>query len=168
VGDKYEKGDLFLSELMYVGHLASEVTNLLEPHLIDAEIELRGKIIIGAVEGDVHDIGKNIVIMMLKSSGFQVVDLGVDISAEKFVEAIKNEEPDVLCMSALLTSTMSEMQIVMDALERSSLRSRVKVMVGGRPITSEFSREIGADGYAEDAVKAIRVVKKLMGRKGNN
>lgn len=168
VGEKYESGELFLSELMMVGYLASEITNLLEPHLIQAEMKARGKAVIGTVKGDIHDIGKNIVIMMLQSAGFEVVDLGIDVSAERFVEAVKDEEPDVLGMSALLTSTMNEMKFVVDSLEKSELRSNVKVIIGGRPITGEFAGEIGADGYAEDAVKAVRVIKELIGIKEND
>ena len=167
VGEKYEGGELFLSELMMVGYLASEITKLLEPHLIQAEMKARGKIVIGTVKGDIHDIGKNIVVMMLQSAGFEVVDLGIDVSAERFVEAVKDEEPDVLGMSALLTSTMNEMKSVTDSLEKSGLRSNVKVIVGGRPITDELAGEIGADGYAEDAVKAVRVIKELIGIKEN-
>lgn len=163
VGEKYERGDLFLSELMMIGYLASEVTALLKPHLVAAELETRGKIVFGTVSGDIHDIGKNIVIMMLQSAGFEVVDLGVDVSAERFIEAVERENPDVLCMSALLTSTMHEMRIVIDSLERVGLRSVVKVMVGGRPITEAFASEIGADGHAEDAVKAVGVIKELVG-----
>lgn len=168
VGEKYESGELFLSELMMVGYLASEITKLLKPHLIQAEMKARGKIVIGTVKGDVHDIGKNIVVMMLQSAGFEVVDLGIDVSAERFVEAVKDEEPDVLGMSALLTSTMNEMKSVTDSLEKSGLRSNVKVIVGGRPITGELAGEIGADGYAEDAVKAVRVIKELIGLKEND
>jgi 5-methyltetrahydrofolate--homocysteine methyltransferase len=168
VGEKYERGDLFLSELMMVGYLASEVTALLKPHLVGAELETRGKIVFGTVSGDVHDIGKNIVIMMLQSAGFEVVDLGVDVSAERFIEAVEEENPDVLCMSALLTSTMHEMRVVIDSLEKVGLRSVVKVIVGGRPIAGEFASEIGADGHAEDAVKAVRVIKELIGMEGGD
>lgn len=162
VGEKYGNGDLFLSELMMVGYLASEITNLLKPHLVGSDLEVHGKIVIGTVSGDVHDIGKNIVIMMLQSAGYDVVDLGIDVSAERFVEAVKRERPVVLGMSALLTSTMNEMETVVDSLEKAGLRSSVWVIIGGRPITGEFSHEIGADGYAEDAVKAVRVIKELM------
>jgi len=162
VGEKYEKGDLFLSELMMIGFLASEITNLLKPHLVGSDLEAHGKVVIGTVRGDVHDIGKNIVIMMLQSAGYDVVDLGIDVSAERFVEAVKKEKPVVLGMSALLTSTMNEMETVLDSLEKAGFRSSVLVIIGGRPVTDEFSNEIGADGYAEDAVKAVRVIKELM------
>jgi len=163
VGERYERGDLFLSELMMVGYLAREVTAMLRPHLVGAEAGRRGKVVFGTVRGDVHDIGKNIVIMMLQSAGFEVVDLGVDVPAERFVEAVGEEDPDVLCMSALLTSTMGEMGAVIDGLEEAGLRGGVRVVVGGRPITGEFAGEIGADGFAEDAVKAVRVIRGLVG-----
>lgn len=165
VGVRYERGDLFLSELMFIGYLASEVTELLRPSLADAEIETSGKVVVGTVSGDIHDIGKNIVNMVLQSAGFEVVDLGVDVSAERFIESVKEECPDILCLSALLTSTMHEMKLVIDALDKAGIRSDVKVVVGGRPTTLEFAREIGADGYAEDAVKAVMVVKGLIGIK---
>lgn len=162
VGEKYEKGDLFLSELMMIGYLASEITNLLKPHLVGSDLEAQGKVVIGTVKGDVHDIGKNIVIMMLQSAGYDVVDLGIDVSAERFIKAVKKEKPSVLGMSALLTSTMNEMKTVIDSLEKAGLRSSLLVMIGGRPVNDEFSNEIGADGYAEDAVKAVRVIKEIM------
>ncbi len=166
VGEKYEKGDLFLSELMMIGYLASEITNLLKPHLVGSDLEAQGKVVIGTVKGDVHDIGKNIVIMMLQSAGYDVVDLGIDVSAERFVKAVKKEKPSVLGMSALLTSTMNEMKTVIDSLEKAGLRSSLLVMIGGRPVNDEFSNEIGADGYAEDAVKAVRVIKEIMEKGG--
>lgn len=162
VGVRYERGDMFLSELMMIGYLASEVTELLRPHLVEAKIETLGKVVFGTVGGDIHDIGKNIVIMMLQSAGFKVIDLGVDVSAKRFIESVKEECPDALCMSALLTSTMHNMRSVIESLDKAGLRSDVKVIVGGRPITLEFAREIGADGYAEDAVKAVRVIKGLI------
>jgi len=165
VGERYERGEFFLSELIMAGYLASEVSSLLKPHLIRAERRVPGKVIVGTVKGDIHDIGKNIVIMMLGASGFEVIDLGVDVSAERFIEAVRNVKPDVLGMSALLTSTMNEMKVVIDSLKESGLRDKVKVVVGGRPITREFASEIGADGYSEDSVEAIKVVKELLGMK---
>lgn len=162
VGEGYEKGDVFLSELMMIGYLAKEVTSLLKPYIVEAELETSGRIVFGTVSGDIHDIGKNIVIMMLQSASFSVVDLGVDVSAERFVEAVMEEEPDVLCLSALLTSTMHEMRNVIESLENNGLRNDLKVVVGGRPITEEFAGEIGADGYALDAVKTVKVVKELV------
>jgi methylmalonyl-CoA mutase cobalamin-binding domain/chain len=163
VGEKYENGEYFLSELMMAGILATEVINLLEPYLAkDQESETKMKIVIGTVKGDIHDIGKNIVIMMLRAVGFQVLDLGVDVSVEKFMDSIRNERPKVLGMSALLTSTINEMKIVIDALENEGLRESVKIIIGGRPVSEEFAQEIGADGYGRDSVDAIKVVKKFV------
>jgi 5-methyltetrahydrofolate--homocysteine methyltransferase len=163
VGEKYEKGDLFLSELMWIGYLASEITSLLNPYLPSGRKQAKGKIVVGTVKGDIHDIGKNIVVMMLQADGWEVVDLGVDVTPERFVEVVREKKPDVLGLSALLTSTMEEMKAVVEALERSGLRNKVKVIVGGRPVSKEFAEEIRADGYAEDSVKAIKAVKELTG-----
>ncbi|MEM3429441.1 MAG: corrinoid protein [Candidatus Bathyarchaeia archaeon] len=162
VGKKYDCGEYFLSELMMAGILASEVTNIVKPHLTSSERKAQGKIVIGTVKGDLHDIGKNIVIMMLSAAGFEIVDLGVDVPAEKFVEATKKEKANILGMSALLSSTMDEMKNVIQLLARESMRSLVKVIVGGRPVTSEFATQIGADGYAKDAVEAVNVTKALI------
>ena len=166
VGDKYENGEFFLSELIMAGYLASEVANLLKPHLLKAQCTALGTIVMGTVKGDIHDIGKNIVIMMLDAAGFEVIDLGVDVPTERFVEAVKTMKPDVLGISALLTSTIDRVKEVVDALETNGLRDRVKVIAGGRPITRAFIEEIGADGYAEDSVKAIRLVKDLVEDQG--
>ena len=162
VGERYEQGDLFLSELMMLGYLAREVTNVLKPHTVGEGRETGSKIVFGTVKGDIHDIGKNVVIMMLQSAGFEVVDLGVDVSSERFVESVKNNDPDVLCMSSLLTSTMNEMRKVIDALDKAGLRGDVKVIVGGRPITEKFAQEVGAEGHARDAINAVRVIRQLV------
>jgi len=162
VGERYEQGDLFLSELMMIGYLASEVTNVLKPHMVGEGRETGSKIVFGTVKGDIHDIGKNVVIMMLQSAGFEVVDLGVDVSSERFVESVKNNDPDVLCMSSLLTSTMNEMRKVIDALDKAGLRGDVKIVVGGRPITEKFAQEVGAEGHARGAIGAVRVIRELV------
>jgi 5-methyltetrahydrofolate--homocysteine methyltransferase len=162
VGDKYEEGEFFLSELIMAGYLASEVAKLLKPHLLKTQQTALGTVVMGTVKGDIHDIGKNIVIMMLDAAGFEVIDLGVDVPTEKFVEAVQTMKPDVLGISALLTSTIDRVKEIVDALETNDLRDKVKVIAGGRPITRAFIDEIGADGYAEDSVKAIRLVKDLV------
>ena len=162
VGERYEQGDLFLSELMMIGYLASEVTNVLKPHMVGEGRETGSKIVFGTVKGDIHDIGKNVVIMMLQSAGFEVIDLGVDVSSERFVESVKNNGPDVLCMSSLLTSTMNEMRKVIEALDKAGLRGDVQVVVGGRPITKKFAQEVGAEGHARDAISAVRVIRELV------
>ena len=162
VGERYEQGDLFLSELMMIGYLTSEVTNVLKPHMVGEGRETGSKIVFGTVKGDIHDIGKNVVIMMLQSAGFEVIDLGVDVSSERFVESVKNNGPDVLCMSSLLTSTMNEMRKVIEALDKAGLRGDVQVVVGGRPITEKFAQEVGAEGHARDAISAVRVIRELV------
>ncbi|MEM2178701.1 MAG: corrinoid protein [Candidatus Methanomethylicaceae archaeon] len=165
VGKKYENGEYFLAELMMAGYLASQIVAALKPYLVKIRRETLGKIVFGTVKGDIHDIGKNIVIMMLQAAGFEVIDLGVDVPAEKFIDALINEGANVLCMSALLTSTMYEIKNVIDTLKRNNLRDKVKIVIGGRPITKDFANEVGADGYAEDAVKAVKVIKELIGIK---
>ena len=161
VGERYEKGQMFLSELIYIGYLASEVAAQLKPYISSTNRRSRGKILIGTVRGDIHDIGKNIVIMMLQADGWEVVDLGVDVPPEKFVNEVKIEEPTILALSALLSSTIVEFKNVIEHLEKSGLRSNVKVIVGGRPVTREITEEIGADDYAEDAIAAIKVIRKM-------
>ena len=165
VGERYESGEYFLSELMMTGILATEVITMLEPHLAKNKesTSVKTKIIIGTVKGDIHDIGKNIVIMMLRAVGFEVLDLGVDVPMEEFIKAVKNERPNMLGMSALLTSTINEMKTVIETLTNEGLRDDVKIIVGGRPITKEFADEIGADGYGKDSIDAIKVVKNLIG-----
>jgi len=166
VGEKYERGEYFLSELIMAGIMASEITNVLKPHLERSIEKPIGKVVIGTVRGDLHDIGKNIVIAMLSSTGFKVVDLGIDVPPEKFGDAVKREEPDILGMSCLLTMAMDEMKRVIDKLREASLRGSVKVMVGGRPITQDFANEIGADAYGSNAVEAIKIAKALISRCG--
>ncbi len=161
VGERYEKGEFFLSELMMAGHLANEITLMLKPYLGRTDRSL-GKVVIGTVKGDIHDIGKNIVFMMLQAAGFEVIDLGIDVPVEKFTETIENDDVQVLGMSALLASTVDEMKNVIDALIEKGLRDRVKVIVGGRPVTKQFAEEIGADAYAEDAVEAVKVVRRIL------
>ena len=162
VGEKYEAGDFFLSELMMAAILSTEVTKILEPHMLKEKKRPIGKVVMGTVKGDIHDIGKNIVVMMLRASGFEVIDLGVDVSAERFVEAVENARPNVLGMSALLTSTSDEMKNVIELLKKRGLRKKVMIMIGGRPVTQEFADEIGADAYSRDSVQAISVVKRLV------
>ncbi len=162
VGNRYEEGEFFLSELIMAGYLASEISKKLKPLMKDVAKQSQGKMVIGTVKGDIHDIGKNIVIMMLDAAGFDVIDLGVDVPTEKFVEAVKTETPQILGLSALLTSTMHEIKPIIDALYEQGLREKVKVVVGGRPITQEFVTEVGADGFAEDSIKAIQLVRDLI------
>jgi 5-methyltetrahydrofolate--homocysteine methyltransferase len=164
VGDKYEKREYFLMELVLAGTSASEVLKLIKPVLAKSGGPQKGKVLIGTVAGDMHDIGKNLVIAMLSSAGFEVVDLGVDVSAEKFVEAVKREKPQILAMSALLTFTLDGLKNTIEALKKAGLRDSVKILVGGRPVTPAYAEQIGADGYGRDAVEAVSVANELIGK----
>jgi len=162
VGAKYERGEYFLSELVFAGHMLKDAINLLKPVAGDKQIATSGKIVIGTIEGDLHDIGKNLVAYMLSGAGFEVHDLGVDVSATDFAEAAKKLKPDVIGVSALLTTTMMKVGSVIEELEKCGLRGKVKVIVGGRPLTQGYADEIGADGYAKDAIEAVVKVKELI------
>jgi corrinoid protein of di/trimethylamine methyltransferase len=166
VGEKYDRGEYFLSELIMAGIMANGIINILKPHLEKSAEKPAGKVVIGTVKGDLHDIGKNIVIAMLSSAGFRMVDLGIDVPSEKFVDAVKREKPDIVAMSCLLTIAMDEMRTVIDKLKEANLREDVKVMVGGRPITPQFAEEIGADAYGSNAVEAVKIAKALILRGG--
>ncbi len=156
VGQKYEDGEYFLSELIMAGIVMKEGMVVLEPHLKAGEIALAGKIVIGTVSGDLHDIGKNVVVTLLKASGFEVFDLGVNVSTQKFVKSVRERNPDIIAMSALLTVTMIEMERVITELETAGLRKKVKIIIGGAPVTPEYAKKIGADAYAKDAVDGVR------------
>lgn len=164
VGRRYEKGEYFLSELIMAGVMATEVSAMLKPLQSTPDRLSAGKVVIGTVKGDVHDIGKNIVFAMLMSMGYVMVDLGVDVPTERFVEAVRVERPDILAMSCLLSHAVGQIQIVIDQLNYSGLRKSVKVIVGGRPIDRRLATAIGADAYAEDAVKALEEVKRLLAK----
>ena len=166
VGQKYESGEYFLAELIMAGETMKEGLSVLEPYMKKGEIKHIGKVVIGTVEGDLHDIGKNIVITLLTASGFEVVDLGVDVSAEKFVEAVREHKPDIVAMSALLTTTMVNMEKVVKALEEAGLRDKVKIIVGGAPLTEEFAKQIGADAYGRDAVVGVEICRRWVSEKG--
>ena len=163
-GRKYEQGEFFLSELVMSGIMAQELSVMLKPYLRRDESQSLARIVIGTVKGDLHDIGKNLVSTMLSSAGFEVQDLGVDVPPEKFVEIVKREKPRIIAMSCLLTVAMDAMKNVMDRLTDSGFRSRVKVLVGGRPITSDFAQQIGADGFGTDAIEAASAAKDVMTR----
>ena len=154
-GKKYEQGQFFLSDLIMSGILAQEVSNLLRPHLLSEGEKSSGRVVIGTVKGDIHDLGKNLVSMMLSCAGFEISDLGVDVSPAQFVDAVEGESPTIAAMSCLLTTAMSEMRNTMDLLKARDVRKRTKILVGGRPLTTDFAKEIGADGYAEDAIQAV-------------
>lgn len=162
IGDKFEKGVYYLPELMYAGTLAKKVLEVLEPILSSGGSSgTRGKVIIGTVRGDMHDLGKNIVELMLKPEGFRVIDLGTDVSPENFVETVVSENAGILCMSALLSTTRDEMRLVVQELKKRGLRSRVRVIVGGGAVDQNFARDIGADGYGKDAIEAVKLCKRF-------
>jgi 5-methyltetrahydrofolate--homocysteine methyltransferase len=162
VGEKFEASEYFLSELVMAGYVANTCMEMLEPLLKGVRGKRSGRVVIGTVKGDLHDIGKNVVIAMLVGSGLEVYDLGVDVPASKFVEKVREVNADVFGMSALLTITMPYMKTVIDELKRAGLRDKVKVIIGGRPVTAKFARAIGADAYAKDALEGLRKVKELM------
>jgi len=162
IGEKYESGVYFLTELVLAGHMMKEGVKMLKPLLKRGEGKKVGKVLIGTVQGDLHDIGKNLVSHMFEGSGFDVYDLGVDVSSEKFIEKVKEVEPDIVALSALLTTTMPKMRDVIQGLKKSGLRDKVKVLVGGRPLTQEYAEKIGADGYASDAIEAVKKGEELL------
>lgn len=162
VGAKYSSGEFFLPQMMIAARAMIQVVPVLKPHLVGEAAAKKGKAVVGTVAGDFHDIGKNIVAMMLEGAGYEVLDLGVDVPPEKFVEAVKNEAPDFVLMSALITLTMESMRRTVDALNDAGLRSSVKIGVGGAPLTDKYAREIGADFYSEDAYKCVQVCDRLL------
>ena len=155
-GTKFKAGDMFIPEVMISAHAMKEGMDILKPLVSGESSSLSTKkAVLGTVEGDIHSIGKSIVAMLLESSGFEIIDIGVDIPAARFVEAVKKEQPVIVGMSAMLTTTMSRMKDVIEALKKANLRDKTRVMVGGAPITQEFADSIGADGYAPDASSAV-------------
>ncbi|MEM0049351.1 MAG: corrinoid protein [Candidatus Bathyarchaeia archaeon] len=164
VGENYERGEYYLAELVVAGETVKEGMKVLEPYLKGDEAQKIGKVVIGTVRGDLHDIGKNIVAILLKASGFDVIDLGVDVPPERFVEAVREHKPDIVAMSALLTTTMNEMENVIKALKEAGLRNNVKVIIGGAPVTDEFAKKIGADAAAKDAVEGVNICKSWLYR----
>jgi len=163
VGGKFRRDELFMPEVLVSAKAMQMGMDVLRPKLVESGVKLAGKILIGTVKGDLHDIGKNLVGMLLEGAGYQVIDLGIDVSPEKFVEEVKAKKPEMVGMSALLTTTMPKMKEVVESLVESGLRSRVKVIVGGAPVTEKFAQDIGADGYAPDAASAVEKARKLIG-----
>ena len=161
-----KSGEMFIPEVLMSAQCMGGGMELLKPLIVEEKLSTIyiGKIVIGTVHGDIHDIGKNIVRMILESGGFLVVDIGVDIPTEKFIDVVKQEQPDILGISSLLTTTMSHIGGVIEALKSSNLRDKVRVMIGGAPITQAFADSIGADGYAPDAGSALDKAKQLLGK----
>ena len=162
VGERMEKEEMFIPEVLMAAKAMSAAVGILKPQLAEGDVGVKGKVVIGTVKGDLHDIGKNLVAMMLESAGLEVHNLGVDISPEKFVEAIKATGANILALSALLTTTMPMMKETIDAITEAGIRDRVKIIVGGAPVTPVFSEQIGADGFAPDAGSASRLAKSLI------
>ena len=162
VGRLFEEGEMFVPEMLIAARAMQAGMNILKPHLAEGEIVSAGKVVLGTVAGDLHDIGKNLVGMMMEGAGFEIVDLGTDVSAGKFVEAVKEHHPDLIGMSALLTTTMPSMTATIEALTEAGLRDQVKVIIGGAPVTQAFASQIGADGFAPDASSATRKAKELL------
>jgi 5-methyltetrahydrofolate--homocysteine methyltransferase len=163
VGRRFEAGDYYVPEMLIAARAMKGGLTILKPLLASSDVQPVGKVILGTVKGDLHDIGKNLVSMMLEGAGFEIVDLGVDVPPDKFVEAVKSGGIDVLGMSALLTTTMPLMKATLDALITAQLRDQVKVIVGGAPVTQSYADDIGADGYAPDASRAASLAKSLVG-----
>lgn len=162
IGDRFQNNKAYVPELLMAARAMKGSLDLLKPYMKDNSVTTVGKIVIGTVFGDLHDIGKNLVSSMFEGCGFEVVNLGVNVKAEQFVETVKKENADILCLSALLTTTMNYMKVVIDALGQAGLRDRVKVMVGGAPVNEAFARQIGADAYTSNANAAVLKAKELL------
>jgi corrinoid protein of di/trimethylamine methyltransferase len=162
VGRRFECGEYFVPELLFAGRAMKGALALVRPLLSAAQAERRGRVVIGTVQGDLHDIGKNLVAGLLEGGGFQVHDLGVDVPAAKFVDAIRHFEPQIVAMSALLTVTMPAMKTTIERLRAANVRDGIKIIVGGAPVTRQYAEEIGADGYSDTAFGAVRLARSLM------
>ena len=162
VGERMEDGEMFIPEVLMSAKAMSAALVILKPLLGEGETSSAGRVVIGTVKGDLHDIGKNLVMMMMESSGFEVINLGTDIGPEDFVRAVKEHKPQFVAMSALLTTTMTQMEKTIAALKENGLRDQVKVVVGGAPVTKAFTDKIGADGYAPDAGSGAKLLKSLL------
>jgi len=162
VGRLFEEGEYFVPEMLIAARAMQASTAILKPKLLEADIKPLGKVVIGTVKGDLHDIGKNLVAMMLEGAGFEIIDLGTDVAPEKFVEAIKEHSAEFVGMSALLTTTMPSMKTSIEALKEAGVRDKVQVMIGGAPVTQKYAADIGADIYAPDGPSAARKAKELL------
>ena len=161
VGEKFRRDELFMPEVLIAAKAMQAAMAVLRPRLIETGVETAGTIVIGTIQGDLHDIGKNLVGMLFEGAGYQVIDLGVDVVPGRFVDAVRTHKPNIVGLSALLTTTMSRMREVIESLVEAGLRGRVKVMVGGAPVTEKFARDIGADGYSPDAASAVEKARTL-------
>ena len=161
-GKLFEEGEFFVPEMLIAARAMQAGMAKLKPLLVESDFKAVGKVVAGTVKGDLHDIGKNLVCMMLEGAAFEIIDLGSDVGPEKFVESVRETGADIVVMSALLTTTMPNMKLTIDALSEAGLRDGVKVMVGGAPLTDKYAREIGADGYAPDASRTVTLAKSLV------
>lgn len=164
IGEKFKNNEVYVPEVLIAARAMHAGMDVLKPVLTSSGVEPIAKVVIGTVKGDLHDIGKNLVKMMLEGAGFDVIDLGVDVTAEKFIETVKEYNPNIVAMSALLTTTMSHMRTVIEELEKEGFRDQVRVIIGGAPITDKYAEEIGADGYAPDAASAVDKCKELLSK----
>jgi 5-methyltetrahydrofolate--homocysteine methyltransferase len=162
VSEKFKANEIFIPEVLVAARAMTAGMKIIKPLLAQADVKARGKIVIGTVKGDLHDIGKKILGMLLEGAGFEVIDLGTDVTKEMFIESVKKDNAEVIGMSALLTTTMIYMKEVIEAVEKEDLKSKVKVIIGGAPITQAYADEIGADGYAPDAASGVDLTKNLL------
>lgn len=162
IGVKFKNNEIFVPEVLVAARALKAGTEILKPYLAAANVESVGKVVLGTVEGDQHDIGKNLVKMMLEGKGLEVIDLGVDVPAQTFIDTAKNENCDIICCSALLTTTMNRMKDVVDLACEQGIRDKVKIMIGGAPITEEFCRQVGADAYTPDAATCAEVARSFL------
>ncbi|HVN55796.1 MAG TPA: corrinoid protein [Anaerolineaceae bacterium] len=162
VGRLFEEGEYFVPEMLIAARAMQGGLGILKPYLVQSNFQSSGKIAIGTVKGDLHDIGKNLVAMMLEGAAFEMIDLGADVPPEKFVAAVKESGAQIVAMSALLTTTMPNMKATLDALKEAGIRDQVKVMIGGAPVTEAYARQIGADGYSPDASRVVSLAKSLL------
>lgn len=162
VGKRFEEGDYYVPEMLVAASAMQSALFILKPRLVESDVKSTGRVAIGTVKGDLHDIGKNLVALMLEGAGFEVRDLGVDVSPEKFVEAIATGDVNILALSALLTTTMPNMKTTIESIHSAGLRDKVKIIIGGAPVTQHYANEIGADGFAGDASSAVGVARQLL------
>ncbi len=162
VGRRFEEGDYYVPEMLVAACAMQAALSLLKPRLVESDVKSTGKVAIGTVKGDLHDIGKNLVALMLEGAGFEVKDLGVDVSPEKFVEAISAGDVNMLALSALLTTTMPNMKTTIETIQQAGLRDKVKIIIGGAPVTQHYADEIGADAFATDASSAVSAARQLL------
>jgi len=167
VGDKFSKGEYFIPDLVLAARAMQAAINVLKPYFVGKKLRQSGLVIIGTIEGDLHDIGKNLVKVMLEGSGYKVIDLGIDVKAERFVEAVKKYKPQILGISGLLTTTLANVPKVLEALKKSNLREKVLVAIGGAPVTQDFVNRVGADLYAVDANQAVEVFTEAISKQKN-